>query len=240
MTKCGRKIRRAKNQCIEAKIGIGARELKNKRLKKRNWFKSDGSDAVFFVSATPGSSLAEKCKREFRSAGLKVKVVERSGTSVKKNLVRSNPFKTRGCRREGCLVCGLGGDVDCKARGVHYKISCNGVNEDGERCSNVDYEGETSRSTGERFPGHMSLLKSKDETTRQKSFLYDHILECHNGEIPPLSMEILGRFPTDPALRQATEAVSIRMNKPSLNGKEEWTNEPRKRKSRKSEKSDVK
>ena len=109
-----------------------------------------------------------------------------------------------------------------------------------ENDADFDYEGETSRSTGERFPGHMSVLKSKKETTRQKSFLYDHILESHNGEIPPLSIEILGRFPDDPALRQATEAVSIRVNKPSLNGKEEWTNEPRKRKSRKSGKSDVK
>ena len=56
--------------------------------------------------------------------------------------------------------------------------------------------------------------------------------ESHNGEIPPLKFEILGKFPGDPALRQATEAVSIRVNKPSLNSKEEWTNEPRKRKPR--------
>ena len=207
--------------------------IKNKRLKKRTWFKNDGSDAVFFVSATPGSSLAEKCKVEFRRAGLKVKVVERSGTSVKKTLVKSNPFKKRGCNRDGCLVCRLDGDVDCKAREVHYKISCKGVDESGEQCSNVNYEGETSRSTGERFPGHMSVLNSNKEQVRQKSFFYDHIMESHNGEIPPLSLEILRRFPGDPALRQATEAVSIRTNKPSLNGKEEWTNEPRKRKPRK-------
>ena len=71
--------------------------LKTKESKKKNWFKNDGSDAVFFVKATPGSTLAEKCKAEFKRAGLKIKVVERSGRSVKKNLVKSNPFKKRGC-----------------------------------------------------------------------------------------------------------------------------------------------
>ena len=95
----------------------------------------------------------------------------------------------------------------------------------------VTYEGETSRSLSERFGGHMSVIHSKSEQVRQGSFLYKHMWESHNGGIPPLNIEILRKFPGDPALRQATEAVSIRRNKPPLNGKEEWTNEPRKRKS---------
>ena len=125
-------------------------------------------------------------------------------------------------------MCRLDGDVDCKARGVHYKISC----DEGEQCSDVNYEGETSRSTGERFAEHLHLLHSKKEQVRQKSIFYDHVWECHNGEVPHLKFEILGKFPGDPALRQATEAVSIRSNKPVLNSKEEWTNEPKKRKPR--------
>ena len=200
---------------------------KEKERKKRTWFKNDGSEAVFFVDATPESILAERCKEEFRKAGLKVKVVERSGTSVKRSLVKSNPFKKVGCNRPGCEICALGQSIDCKARGVHYKIWCAGTNEEGQPCENENYEGETSRSTGERFGGHMSILKSKNEQTRQGSFLYKHMWESHNGTIPPLKFEILRKFPGDPALRQATEAVSIRRNKPTLNGKEEWTNEPR-------------
>ena len=54
--------------------------------------------------------------------------------------------------------------------------------------------------------------------------------EEHGGVTPPLKLEIVSRCPGDPGLRQATEAVSIRENKPCLNGKDEWTNEPRKRK----------
>ena len=42
-----------------------------------------------------------------------------------------------------------------------------------------------------------------------------------------MKMEILGRYPGDPGMRKATEAVSIKQNKPSLNTRNEWINEPR-------------
>ena len=206
-----------------------AERNEEKRRKKGNWFKGNGSEAVYFVDATPGSQLADLCRKEFERAGLKIKVVERSGRSVKRTLVKSNPFKKRGCGQDGCQVCALGGDVDCKARGVHYKIWCDGVDAKGDPCLDIDYEGETSRSTDCRFGGHMSTLRSKNEQIRQTSFIYDHMWEVHNGEIPPLKIKILGKYPGDPGLRQATEAVSIRRNKPKLNGKNEWTNEPRPR-----------
>ena len=48
--------------------------VKEKERKKRTWFMKDGSEAVFFVDATPNSTLAEKCREEFQKAGLKVKV----------------------------------------------------------------------------------------------------------------------------------------------------------------------
>ena len=180
-----------------------------------------------FVRATPGSALAEKCKMEFRRLGLKIKVVERTGKSVKSCLVKSNPFRKVRCDKENCIVCNLDGNVDCRARSVHYRISCEGVNKEGEHCSGIQYEGETSRSTGERFPEHLNLIRNKKEQLRQKSVFYDHAWEAHGGAVPPLKFEVLGRFPDDPAMRQATEAVSIRRNKPVLNSKQEWTNEPK-------------
>ena len=208
-----------------------AERVKEKERKKRTWFKGNDSEAVFFVDATPESELADKCRKEFQRSGLKVKVVERSGRSVKRTLVKSNPFKKLCCNNKKCQVCALGGEVDCKSREVLYKISCIRTDTEGNSCVDVNYEGETSRSLAERFGGHMSMIKSKSEQVRQGSFLHKHMWESHNGGIPPLSIEVLRRFPGDPALRQATEAVSIRINKPSMNGKEEWTNEPRKRKS---------
>ena len=49
-----------------------------KEQKRTSWFRNDGSDAVFFVEATPNGELAEACQKEFKDAGLKVKVIERS------------------------------------------------------------------------------------------------------------------------------------------------------------------
>ena len=135
-------------------------------------------------------------------------------------------------------MCALGDSVDCRAREVHRKISCAGTDENSERCENESYEGETSRSTGERFDGHMKTLRSKSDPVRQVS-MGEHMWESHNGTIPPLKFEILKKFPGDPALRQATEAVSIRRNKPTWNGKEEWSNEPRKPKGPSMRRSDV-
>ena len=97
-------------------------------------------------------------------------------------------------------MCTLGGNVDCRARGIHYKIWCDGADAQGNPCTDITYEGETSRSTEERFIGHMNALRSKNEQIRQTSFLYDHMWEAHSGEIPTLKIEILGKYPGDPGL----------------------------------------
>ena len=115
--------------------------------------------------------------------------------------------------------------VYCKTRGVHYRISC-----DDRECADAQYEGDTSRSTGERFTGHLRLIGDKRERFRQKSAFYEHAWERHGGAIPPLKFEIIGKYPDEPGMRQAIEVVSIRLNNPSMNGKREWTNEPRPRK----------
>ena len=52
-------------------------------------------DAVFFVEATPDGKLAEDCQRTFKEAGLNVKVVEKSGSAMKRLIVKSNPFKKK-------------------------------------------------------------------------------------------------------------------------------------------------
>ena len=112
--------------------------------------------------------------------------------------------------------------IDCKAREVPYRISC-----EDKGCEEEKYEGETSRSTGERFPEHLRLIEDRREQVRQQSVFYDHAWEWHARAVPTLKFEILGKFPNDPGMRQATEAVSIRKNAPKLNNKREWANKPR-------------
>ena len=95
-------------------------------------------------------------------------------------------------------------------------------------CKGVFYEGDTSRSVGERFPEHCDFMNSTKKATKKQSFIYDHAKDEHNGMIPPVKVQIVAQCLGDPGLRQAMEAVRIRELKPPLNGKEEWTNQPRK------------
>ena len=101
--------------------------MKEKERKKRTWVKLDGSEAVFFVDASQENELAKKCRKEFRESGLKVKIVETSARSVKRTLVKSNPFKKLGCNNIKCQVYALGREVDCKSREVLYEILCAGT-----------------------------------------------------------------------------------------------------------------
>ena len=202
-------------------------ERTKQKKSKKNWYKKDGSEAVFFVNATPNGSLANACANVFKNAGLRVKVVERTGRTIKRSLVKSNPFKQTKCNDPQCIVCQMG--VYCKDRELVYRLFCQGTNAAGQECSRIHYEGETSRSTGERTKEHVEKLWSKCDSTRRKSVFYDHVVKVHNNENPKLGLEVVARCPGDATMRQALEAVSIRENKPVLNGKEEWSNQPRKR-----------
>ena len=148
---------------------------KEKALKKSNWYKKGGSEAVFFVNATPNRSLADKCSDEFKKAGLRVTVVERTGTTVKKMLVKSNPFKEESCKDSKCYVCALGVGFNCKDRDSVYRMVCQGTDRTGKMCSNISYEGETSRSDGERFGEHMGMLMSNCDSSRKKSVFFQHV-----------------------------------------------------------------
>ena len=58
---------------------------------------------------------------------------------------------------------------------------------------------------------------------------------CHYAIVPQrryplLNVKVLASCPSDARMRQALEAVIIRKENPLLNRKQEYTNEPRKRK----------
>ena len=46
-----------------------------------------------FVPATPGSVLMKKYKNEVQKSGIKIRIVEKAGISLKQQLQRSDPFK---------------------------------------------------------------------------------------------------------------------------------------------------
>ena len=141
-------------------------------------------------------------------------------------MTKSNPFRKDGCNDPTCKVCSLDTGVHCKTREVLYRISCAGENENHQPCNNISYIGETSRSIRERFDEHHKKMTHQKQSERKKSFIFDHATEAHGGTTPSVTLEIIGRFTGDAGVRQAAEAVCIRQEKPKLNGKEVWTNQP--------------
>ena len=63
------------------------------------------------------------------------------------------------------------------------------------------------------------MMVSKEE----KSDMWRHCRDKHNGEIKQFKMDIVDTFKNDPMLRQVTEAVRIRRTAPKkrINRKEE-------------------
>ena len=62
----------------------------------QQWYMKDGQfESMTFIEATPGSELAKRIKAAVvRSGLLKIKCVEKAGTTVKDILQKSNPFRS--------------------------------------------------------------------------------------------------------------------------------------------------
>jgi len=154
-----------------------------------------------------------------------IKVKERSGTSIKRQLSKSDPFKVKSCAAESCNICTTNTNnintttINCKTRDVVYEITC--------ECGD-QYVGETSRSISERYTEHITSMKRKEK----QSVLHRHIVEKQHDINTNFKLKVLATCPRDAMLRQVTEAVYINERKPAINAKEEWGNKnnPRRRK----------
>ena len=107
-----------------------------------------------FIPAAPGSDLKKKYETEVQKSGLKIRVVEKAGTSLNQQLQRSDPFKPEKCDRENCFVCTTGGKGSCKTIGVNYQISCEDCEEE-IVTTEESYKGETSRTPFVRGSEHL-------------------------------------------------------------------------------------
>ena len=80
------------------------------------------------VDATPNEKLADESRKNMKNAGLKIRVVEKSGMSVKRSETKSNLFRKQLC---SCEVCKQFPNLklNCKQRDVFHKIKCQGKRE---------------------------------------------------------------------------------------------------------------
>ena len=193
-----------------------AERMEQKEKKKNEWYRRGGFDSVVFVPSTPDGKLKRMYQTEIRKSGLRIKVVERTGRTLKSKLQSSNPFKEGGCMRPNCFICTTSNKGNCNTESVTYKIKC-----EGENCLKNRYRGETAANGYTRGKKHMSDLVGRNVSN---SPLWKHCLEEHDGELQTFQMSITGSYRNDAMLRQITEAVQIENTATGtlMNDRAEW------------------
>ena len=190
---------------------------KEKRAKVDSWYKRGGYESVIFVQSTPGSELKRKFQAEIDRVGLRIRVVEKAGRSVKSALQKSDPFQIAGCGRGACLICEKNGRGSCSKDGINYEISCVGCEEDNH---GGKYHGESSKNGFTRGKKHLEEFDRRAES----SVIWRHCRERHGGEIQDFKMNITGNYRNDAMLRQISEAVRINdtPREQLINNRTEW------------------
>ena len=193
------------------------RERYTKKAEKRkNWLNPAKYESVIFVPATPKSKLQLEMQKRIKRANLRIKVVEKTGTTLKQKLQKSDPFKEKYCKRSDCLVCTTGGKGRCDRASIKYSIKCMG--NDGE-CNGI-YHGETSENAYTRGKEHLH------DINRGNSRILTHFEKFH-GNIPqPIRMNVDKTYQNDAMKRQITEGIYIDLTaeEAQINERSEWNN----------------
>jgi hypothetical protein len=116
-----------------------------------------------------------------------IKVVERGGTKLKQ-VCKSNPLATPGCKRVKCGICSGDKPGRCDMQSAGYRCICKECEKEGVVCI---YEGESGRTGFLRFLDHKTAV---DKKKVDKSAVAKHMQVQHNGMKGQFSMEVTGTF----------------------------------------------
>ena len=186
-----------------------------KSRKKTEWYTKGGFESVIFIPATPDSKLKKRYEDTVRKTQFKFKVVEKSGTQLKRLVQVSNPFRSSRCNDDECFVCNSGEKKNCRKDEIKYHVEC-----EDDTCKEDRYHGETSRNGYTRGMEHMKAYRRREDG----SFMWKHCANKHGGEERTFKMKIDRTFKQDPLLRQITEAIEIGDTEEQhrMNSRAEW------------------
>ena len=77
-------------------------------------------ETVIFVPYTESSKLKKMYQNEIKKSNCKIKVVEKSGRTLKSILKKTNPFKEDRCKRQDCFICSSEGSGQCDRANITY------------------------------------------------------------------------------------------------------------------------
>ena len=144
-------------------------------------------------------------ERNSQGRTVKIKVVERSGRTVKNSLAPNYPWAPQICSDKDCFPCSTGTNtkISCRKPGVGYKIACTICSDNG--VSSV-YEGESGKCLYERGKKHLSEFRSSVSSNA----MVIHNRKHHSGSTDlNFKMEAIKSF-TTPLERQLNEALRIK------------------------------
>ena len=198
-----------------------------KVLKGVSWYRP--ADTVLFLPATPGGELAEQARKvleeEAPRLGMSIRVVEKAGVSVKRQLVKTDLAAGEPCKQQDCLAClsnpGEGGGLRHQRSGALYRGTC-------KLCAALGrstvYFGESGFNGYSRLGEHGAAVRTGDLSNAfAKHLLEDHPEAAALQVQDVFSFQILRTF-AKPLERQVAEAVAIQNCKADtlLNSKSEW------------------
>ena len=193
--------------------------LKDKRRKKHTWATKGGCIAPIIIPPTPNSELLNMLRDVAKAEalpGLKFKIVESGGKTIKSSMQKSNPTFSGSCQGGDCVACRGGRESagGCRKSNVVYEYRCQLCPPD----SQAVYFGETARNLYTRGREHSRNYNKREE----ESFQFKHQKEKHHGVEPDFNAKVVYNF-KDCLSRQVAEGVCIRRCESEiLNNKSEW------------------
>ena len=213
------------------------------------WFRKSGATSTISVPPTPGGALAKMVEKNLELGrqpdGTSTKVLEGSGLSSCRGLVKSNQFPRESCDRADCLMCvqqvGKGG-TNCDKSNAGYEADCT-------RCETIfKYVGETSRTGYTRVKEHLANYRSAAASNLPplqtrcgpagpgpprdvKSFMWEHSRDNHGGQVGEREGMFDFEFKVSQNFQRCLQRQvdeGLRMNKKEeegcvlLNSKNEW------------------
>ena len=176
--------------------------LTNRKKKEKIKKNEPETVTVMFVPQTPHGELAKRLQKEedkiAKMTKERIKIVERSGTTIKQILHKSNPWASGHCNRVDCLMCANGdGKQNCREKNIVYQISCMecaadraaAADSDLAKCRLAIYTGQTSRTGYERGKEHFIGLQKKNENNP----LFKHASESHDNKDVQFRMKVVKR-----------------------------------------------
>ena len=201
---------------------------KKRRRNIQNWFQpGDAGSKIFtsvvFVPATPGSrlqKLLQKKEKENNQGRIhRIRIVEKSGVTVRNVLARNYPWEVSYCQQDDCFQCSTcpTPKYSCRKPGIGYKITC-------LKCASTGtiavYEGESSKNAYARGKKHLQELRGAVKTN---AMVIHNIAHHDSPSENHFEMKVV-KIISKPLERQIDESIRIQNSDANiiLNSGSEW------------------